>query len=131
MLRLLTATDLRPNFLLSAEISPLTEPAGPYQLVGISQSMSIRERVWKQMYAFLSRDRKVGQNAWYGDTFLSQAKTFCRGTERLGQKGWDRTSRYQKKSMAHLGYCQDLPVSLQPTVSTFKSKRHRAAVSFS
>ena len=44
------------------------------------------------MYAFLSRDRKVGQNAWYGDTFLSQAKTFCRGTERLGQKGWDRTS---------------------------------------
>ena len=42
---LLTATDLRSNFLLSAEISPLTEPAGPYQSVGISQSMPIRERV--------------------------------------------------------------------------------------
>ena len=34
------------------------------------------------MYAFLSRNRKVGQNAWYGDAFLSQAKTFCPGTER-------------------------------------------------
>ena len=44
-LRLLTATDGRPNFLLNAEISPLTEPAGPYQSAGISQSMSIRERV--------------------------------------------------------------------------------------
>ena len=43
-LRLLTATDRRPNFLLNAEISPLTEPAGPYQSAGISQSMSIRER---------------------------------------------------------------------------------------
>ena len=28
---LLTTTDVRPNFLLNAEISPLTEPTGPYQ----------------------------------------------------------------------------------------------------
>ena len=40
-LLLLPATELRPNFLLNADISPLTEPAGP---AGISQSMSNRER---------------------------------------------------------------------------------------
>ena len=109
------------EFFADAKISPLTEPARPYQSAGlfqsagISQSMFIRERVWNQKYAFLSQDRKVGQNALYWDAFLSQAKTFCPGTERrdrkagqkggterrdrkAGQKGGterrDRTSRY-------------------------------------
>ena len=82
-------TDGSRNFLLSAEISPLTEPAGPYQSAGMSQSMSIRER---PRHAFLSRDRKMGQDAWHLDAFLSQVKTFCPGTERR-----DRTSRYPVK----------------------------------
>ena len=46
------------------------------------------------MYAFLSRDRKVGQNAWYGDAFLSRPRRFVPGqkggTERLGTE--DSTS---------------------------------------
>ena len=93
-----TSSNAQITRRVTAEFSPLTEPAGPYQSVGISQSLSIRERVWKQRYAFVYRYSKLGQNAGHLDAFLSQAKTFCIGKERTGteRSGFDGTERRTK-----------------------------------
>ena len=60
-LRLLTVTDERPNFLLSAEISPLTEPAGPYQSAGIYYfSIDVHQRSGMKTKVCLSAPGQKG-----------------------------------------------------------------------
>ena len=64
---------------LTESVEPSESP-GPCQSADISQSISITEWVWKVL--------RVGTE-WVRYAFVSQAKKFCPGTERLGQKSWD------------------------------------------
>ena len=82
------------EFFADAKISPLTEPARPYQSAGlfqsagISQSMSIRERVWKQRYTPFC----PGTEKW--DRTPGVEMPFCPRPRRFvpGENVWDRTA---------------------------------------